>query len=129
MGNNLAVLLAILVLVVIAIVAYFLFTAPFITRLISQTNPVQNDVVVGGIIKTGFSTSPSGINFTSKKTGQTSYATIDKNGHYSITVLGNDTYNVTIYYSSLFGVSTSKSCRAVLSFNNMVTVSNFSTSC
>lgn len=129
MGNALTALLVVLVLVIIAVVAYFLLTAPFILKLLNQTAPTQNDVLVSGIIKTGFSTSPSGINFTSKKTGQTAYATIDKNGRYSLTVLANDTYNVTIYYSSLLGVSTSKNCRTTLSFNDTVTAFNFSTSC
>jgi hypothetical protein len=124
-----SILLVVLVLIIIGIVAYFLFNSPFIAKLINQAPPVRNDVLVSGIVTTGFSTSPSGINFTSEKTGQVSYATIDKDGHYSITVLGNDTYNVTIYYSSLVGTSTSKNCRTALSFNSTVTSFNFSRSC
>lgn len=128
MGGKLNVLIAILVIVAIGILVYVFLNGAIGTQLTTQA-PVQNDVVVSGIIKTGFTTSPSGINLTSQKTGQTAYATIDKNGHYSITVLGNDTYNVTIYYNSLIGVQTSKNCKSVITLNAIATSYNFSMSC
>ena len=128
MGDKSAILL-IIFLVIVGIVAYVLVSTGLLDKLLNQTPPMQNDVAVSGIIKTGFSTSPSAINFTSRKTGQIAYATITKDGHYSITVPGNDTYNVTIYYSSLLGVSTSKNCMTALTFNGTVTSFNFSKSC
>jgi hypothetical protein len=128
MGRALTVLVIIVVLAVIGIAAYVLLDTPLLASLANQSTS-QKNVLVSGVIKTGITTSPLGINFTSEKTGQSSYTTIDKNGYYSIALLGNDTYNVTIYYNTLFGTSTNKNCRAVLVFNGMVTAYNFSRNC
>ncbi len=129
MGKALSVLAAIIILAVIGLAAYLLLTTSLLSSLLNQPAPSQNNVLVSGVIRTSFTTSPVGINFTSQKTGQAAYTTINKAGHYSVALLGNDTYNVTIYYSSLFGVSTSKGCRGVLYLNGTATSANFSRSC
>lgn len=128
MGKVLTIMVIIVVLVVIGIATYLLFNTDLLAGLKNQPT-FQNDVLVSGIIKTGVTTSPVSISFVSEKTGQASSTTIDKNGHYSITLLGNDTYNATVYYSTLFGVSTNKNCKSILVFNNTITSDNSSRNC
>lgn len=126
MGKTAAVLVTVFILVIISIIGYL--SSDYIASLIKPP-PVQNNVLVTGVIKTGFGTTPDYINFTSGKTGSTMITTINKNGYYSITLLGNDTYNVTAYYKTLFGVATNKYCVGMLVLNSTVNSSNFSRSC
>lgn len=125
MGIKMTIGILVIVVALIGIIAYLLNDIPTLIR----QSPAQRNVLVEGVVKTGFGAYPHSINFTSYSTHQTASATIDKNGYYSIILLGNETYNVTAYYGTLFGISTNRNCMGVLTINGTANAINFSRSC
>lgn len=89
----------------------------------------RNTVIVSGIVMTSIGTSPYNITFISQTTRQVLSTTINSAGRYAISLLGNDTYIVVIYYGTVFGKSTSSNCSSTLTLNGTVTAFNFSKSC
>ena len=127
MGKAVKVLAVFILIAIIGVVGYMWFINP--PNFYIKAPPPKNNVLVLGVIKTGFGASPHNITFVSQATGQASSTTINKNGYYSIALLGNDTYNATAYYSTLFGLSTNKNCMGTVALNNTVNSINFSRSC
>ena len=110
-----------------AVLAYLIAVDPYVWRASPQR---QNSVVVSGTIRTGALTRPVLATFTSRKTGAKSLTTVNGEGRYSISLLGNDTYNVEVYYSGLFGNATSPNCGShMLVLNGSVMSENFTMSC
>lgn len=126
MGRAGKVLAVLIVIAIVGAAGYVLFTyGPSLIK----SPPPQNNVLVEGFIRTGFGASPRNITFISQSTGRASSTTINKNGYYSIALLGGDTYTVTAYYNTLFGVSTNSNCSGTLTLNNTANTINFSRSC
>jgi hypothetical protein len=125
MNIALKILMVIVVIISIGVIGYVLLVSP---PNITKPAP-QNNVFVNGVIKIGFGASPHNITFVSQKTGDVASATINKIGYYSIALLGNDTYNVAIFYNTLFGITTNKNCMGILTLNSIVNATNFSRSC
>jgi hypothetical protein len=122
--NAAGIIAIVLVIIVLALgVLYFIGTlTPNAGGLGTHIAP-QSVLVSGKVTTTGFGTSPSEINFTSQRTGQSYSTTIDGNGEYSVSLLGADQYNVTVFYESILGKSTSPTCSSYKLLLNS-TVSN-----
>lgn len=108
------------------------YTFTIAQNLASTFNPPsnKNSVTVTGSVKTDFGTSPVTINFTSESSGTKFSATINQNGQYSVSLLGPDTYNVTVYYKGAFGISTSPNCSShTLTLNSSVTSMPYNITC
>ena len=90
----------------------------------------QNSVVVSGRITTGILTRPVSVAFMSRSRGTRYSTSIDGRGDYAISLLGNDTYNVVVYYGGIFGNATSPDCDShVLALNGNADMANLTLSC
>ena len=125
MGAGKAIAITFVILILVVIGAYLFFNP----GILAKQQQVSHNVVVSGTVKTGFGTSPHNITFTSEQTGQRGSTTINKNGFYSIGLVGNDTYSVVVYYNTLFGVSTNNNCAGTLILNATVNSLSYSKSC
>lgn len=120
----------ILIVAIVLLSAYLLCLVVLdLSPLLAQA-PQPKNVDVGGVISTGILTRPVIATFTSESTGRRYFTTISDGGHYSISLLGNDTYAVTVYYSGLFGNATSANCSShVLALNGSADAAKFTMNC
>jgi hypothetical protein len=123
-------IVSVLVIGIVVLSAYLLYlisTDPYLMEMPSQK---QNNVVVSGVIRTMILTRPILATFTSVKNGGKFSTSINSEGYYSISLLGNDTYNIAVYYSGLFGNATSPNCDShAISLNGSVREMNFTMNC
>ena len=123
-------IVAILVIAIVLLSLYLLY--PFIMNASALLipKPQQNSVVVSGRITTGILTRPVSVAFMSRSRGTRYSTSIDGRGDYAISLLGNDTYNVVVYYGGIFGNATSPDCDShVLALNGNADMANLTLSC
>ncbi len=123
-------IVSVLVIAIVLLSAYMLYLLSANWSPLLAPAQRQNSVVVSGTITTGVLTRPTLAAFTSKSTGARFVTSINGGGHYAISLLGNDTYAVKVYYSSLFGNTTSPACGSrTVALNGSSLSANFTMSC